>query len=143
MALSLGVLWAGKTYVGATGGDGGTDGDRYQTSRKESLKCPVVRAVRLVRSGEGGGVVDSAGKDGWGWCQLMIILADGVAMAMSLHFFLPSFPQPPCSSSSLAHNHLLRHFPQTLPNRRPILLRVSAPPITSPLNRPPPPNYTA
>lgn len=50
--------------VGATGGDGGTDGDRYQTSRKESLKCPVVRAVRLVRSGEGGGVVDSAGKDG-------------------------------------------------------------------------------
>lgn len=54
--------------VGATRGDGGTDSDGYQTSGKEPLKRPVVRAVRLVGSGEGGGVVDSAGKDGWGWC---------------------------------------------------------------------------
>lgn len=50
--------------VGGTRGDGGTDGERYQTRRKKSLKCPVVRAVSLVRSREGGGVVDSTAEDG-------------------------------------------------------------------------------
>lgn len=65
---ALGGLPAGKTYVGGTRGDGGTDSERYQTRRKKSLKRPVVRAVRLVRSREGGGVVDSTGEDGWCRC---------------------------------------------------------------------------
>lgn len=65
---TLGGLPAEKTYVGSTRGDGGTDSERYQTRRKKSLKCPVVRAVSLVRSREGGGVVDSTGEDGWCRC---------------------------------------------------------------------------
>lgn len=65
---ALGVLPAGKTYVGSTGRDGGTNSKRYQTRRKKSLKCPMVGAVSLVRSREGGSVVDSAGEDGWYRC---------------------------------------------------------------------------
>lgn len=56
-------LFLPTTYIGRTGGNGCCAHDWDQTSREESLECPVVRSVGFARVRECRGVVHCSLED--------------------------------------------------------------------------------
>lgn len=94
-----------RTHVSSGRGHAGREGQRHKRGREQTLKGPVVRAVRLVGRGVRDGVVNGALDDGWGQRSAQA----GLARPQWSHSRPPArYLKPPVSSGEMALSRAAR-----------------------------------